>query len=688
MPTLDIEGYKIKVDDSFLSLSPEEQNATVDEIAQSLQISPVQQTGRSQQSMASKAGDFLKHTATNALDTLSLGWNDEAAAGLAALPALMPGGESYSEAYQRHHQGQQRLVDEADQDTVAKVAGQTIGLAPAMLATAGGAGAATAVRAAPRLTGAPRMAGAALDAVRPAATAGGRVRQGAAFGGLAGTVGGMGGENGDMVDRAAAGVKGGAIGTLAGGTVAGASEALPAIVGGVSRMIGRSPQQSLPQRAARRVTDRFAKDGMSPESVVDTVRRSRDAGADEFALLDAGRSNVHGLARSTANTPGRGGDILRDFVQGRKAGQYSRNIRAIEDNLGPINNPEQVKLRAREQAKDVVEPLYKAAHPERLPVDVDMRNVLSRPSVKAAAKRSSRLYAEEGRQAPQLYNDKGDVLENLADISVEQLHYIREGIDAQIAKGRAIDPQFSNSREGMLLNQTRQLIDQRLKRGSDRMSLADQRFSGMMRDVEALDRGYQYPTTRPRELDAFQNTASRTEKEMYSEGARARMGDELGKLRDGRDISKAFLSTPNQRHAIGSVAPNQTKADRFNEYLAAERRMANSQNEVVGNSTTARQLAMQQSEGLAASEKGGQMIRSGIVPMVKDTLARMVEKTGSISDAERQVIAEMLTNTSEEGLQEFLDYAMQRAVQQIARQQAIGPVTTLGGYMSGQWARD
>ena len=310
MPILNIEGHKVKVDDSFLSLSPEEQNATVDEIAQSLEIQPLPQSGQNQQSMASRAGDFLKHTATNALDTLSLGWNDEAAAGLAALPALMPGGESYSEAYDRLHKGQQKLVDEADQDTVAKVAGQTIGLAPAMLATAGGAGAATAARAAPQLTGAPRMASAALDAVRPAATTGGRVRQGAAFGGLAGTVGGMGGENGDMVDRAAAGVKGGTIGTLAGGTVAGASEALPAIVGGVSRMMGRTPQQSLPQRAARRITDRFTKDGMSPESVVDTVRRSRDAGADEFALLDAGRSNVHGLARSTANTPGRGGDVF------------------------------------------------------------------------------------------------------------------------------------------------------------------------------------------------------------------------------------------------------------------------------------------------------------------------------------------------------------------------------------------
>ncbi|WP_127524082.1 hypothetical protein [Mesorhizobium sp. Z1-4] len=40
MPTLNIEGKRVKVDDSFLSLSPEEQNATVEEIARSLGNAP------------------------------------------------------------------------------------------------------------------------------------------------------------------------------------------------------------------------------------------------------------------------------------------------------------------------------------------------------------------------------------------------------------------------------------------------------------------------------------------------------------------------------------------------------------------------------------------------------------------------------------------------------------------------
>ena len=35
MPTLNIEGRRVKVDDSFLQLSPDQQNATVEEIASS-----------------------------------------------------------------------------------------------------------------------------------------------------------------------------------------------------------------------------------------------------------------------------------------------------------------------------------------------------------------------------------------------------------------------------------------------------------------------------------------------------------------------------------------------------------------------------------------------------------------------------------------------------------------------------
>ncbi|RUY80527.1 hypothetical protein, partial [Mesorhizobium sp. M7A.F.Ca.CA.001.10.2.1] len=40
MATLNIQGQKVKVDDAFLSMTPEQQNAAVDEIAKSLPAAP------------------------------------------------------------------------------------------------------------------------------------------------------------------------------------------------------------------------------------------------------------------------------------------------------------------------------------------------------------------------------------------------------------------------------------------------------------------------------------------------------------------------------------------------------------------------------------------------------------------------------------------------------------------------
>lgn len=56
MPTLNIEGKRVKVDDSFMQLSPEEQAETVDEIAQTLGISAAQPADTAQPSEAFQSG--------------------------------------------------------------------------------------------------------------------------------------------------------------------------------------------------------------------------------------------------------------------------------------------------------------------------------------------------------------------------------------------------------------------------------------------------------------------------------------------------------------------------------------------------------------------------------------------------------------------------------------------------------
>lgn len=72
MPTLNIEGRRVKVDDGFLALSPEQQNATVEEIAQTLGITK-------SAAPSPKQSDISTATAVGrgAAQGLTLGLNDE-----------------------------------------------------------------------------------------------------------------------------------------------------------------------------------------------------------------------------------------------------------------------------------------------------------------------------------------------------------------------------------------------------------------------------------------------------------------------------------------------------------------------------------------------------------------------------------------------------------------------------------
>ncbi len=77
MTTINIQGKRVKVDDSFMSLSPEQQNATVDEIAQSLgNQAPEQPEAR----WDHKVGAAIDGVAQG----LTFGYSDEIAAGMAS----------------------------------------------------------------------------------------------------------------------------------------------------------------------------------------------------------------------------------------------------------------------------------------------------------------------------------------------------------------------------------------------------------------------------------------------------------------------------------------------------------------------------------------------------------------------------------------------------------------------------
>jgi hypothetical protein len=122
MTTLNIAGRRVTVDDSFKNLTPEQQNATVEEIARTLGDGPgqpsqikasVEAAPDPRDSAMGKIDTFMR----GAADTMSFGLADEIAAGGDALfnPVFGTGndGDSLSERYNANLE-RERSTDTAD----------------------------------------------------------------------------------------------------------------------------------------------------------------------------------------------------------------------------------------------------------------------------------------------------------------------------------------------------------------------------------------------------------------------------------------------------------------------------------------------------------------------------------------------------------------------------------------------
>ncbi|EIM25755.1 hypothetical protein [Microvirga lotononidis] len=208
MATLTIGDKKVTVDDSFLSLSPEEQNATVEEIASSIGVKGAEQTAPTEDNRPwyKKAGEAADDIVRIAADGLTFGYADKLAGYL--------GGEGTDAERAKT----QAARDRAGSAGLATDIGATIvpgvGLAKAGI---------TAARVVPGVA----AKGAKGLAARSAAMA----ADGAALGALSAT-----GHDTDVGDGALYGAIGGAVGNVAGegiakavGKAAGAFSAAPKI---------------------------------------------------------------------------------------------------------------------------------------------------------------------------------------------------------------------------------------------------------------------------------------------------------------------------------------------------------------------------------------------------------------------------------------------------------------------------
>lgn len=349
MATLEINGRDVEVDDSFLSLTPEQQEATVNEIAASLGQASGPPSG--QPTMANKLDDYyssgiyageynplgaiarsLDAATTAGGDVLTFSFGDE-------LTGLVGGDTDIARQRQAALQESNPIAS-----TVGGVA-TGLGMAGGSLrgAAQGSAGLMSALPSA-------RMTGAALG---PRVLVG--AGEGAALGGLYGVGSGEG-----AWDRFKQGATGAAVGGVLGG-------AFPLVTQGIA-----SGYRNVMDRRAQ---DAVARDsGVSP-GVADVLTRTIDADGSlrteglqnmraagrEAMLVDAG-PNAQTILDTAIQKVGPGATLARQRV-GERLTRDSRAVtQALDDTFGKPMGVAASQKAIRDASKEAVEEAYRLAN--------------------------------------------------------------------------------------------------------------------------------------------------------------------------------------------------------------------------------------------------------------------------------------------------------------------------------------
>lgn len=550
MATLTVNGVKVTVDDSFRSLPPDQQEATVNEIAASLgkggtqKAEPVADGYSGAPSWTQPITAFGRGVA----DTFSGGFIDELGAGVDYLGSQILPWREPKTLEQARASGLQDDKALAEQNPVSTVAGQV----------AGGVGLGTQL--------AKKGLSFAANAPETASLAS-KVMRGGADGAATGLAYGFGSGEG-LQDRAIQAVTDGALGGFVG-------SAIPAVAGGVSsayRNIANSravkdaaKQAGVRPEVASMVKDVLEADGsLGPQGLANMQRAGSEA-----MLADAG-PNARAVLDTAIQRGGPGSVAARQAIEGRVARGAGDLTSALDETLGQPIGISSAKAAIREGTKDARQAAYDLAY--STPIDyADPKAQLIEKMIKgrvpqSAINAANELMRTEGAASKQILakvaDDGSVVFEQLPD--VRQLDYITRGLrevaDQADGKGKLGGTTDIGRAYGDLASSIRNT----LRRVVPEYGAALDTAADAISEVKAVDFGSKLLSPATKTDDAWRTIKGMTdaEKKAAAQAVRSSIDDQLANVtrsvQDGNmDAREAIsgLKKLSSRAARSKLAP-------------------------------------------------------------------------------------------------------------------------------------
>lgn len=600
MPILEIAGKRVEVGQEFLSMSPDQQNATVDEIAQSIGASAQPATKESDQSQSlrsdlSKTMADFSHQEDGALrnvdsfmrgaaDTATFGMADEIsgiakaadpfktnAQGLAvpSNPILAiadyftkPGSDAQRNVMEERAFQAQR----DDMDPYASTAGRVAG------AVAGAVGLAKA--------GAPYMASLPANA-----SLGAKVAQSAKAGALYSGLYGV-GTGTDAESRVTEGAKSALTGAALGTAIPVASS----VIGAVTKPVRDAVKGYVfpEQFANQKIAERLADAGTTADQAA--AKMARTPG---LSLADVGGKTTQNLLKTTTNIPGKAqARVATQLAQ--KAMQQGDRIRSnIKTLFADPDGMLAAKDKISSDAKSLAAPLYQQAYSTPVPFTHTLEAILETPAGKAALANAERIAANEQQPFQQFFinmtSPTTGTIRRVPD--ARGWDYIKRGFDDVIEANKAAGSFGKMNNEGRVIASLKDKMLQEIDSANPAYAAARKVWSDQSALDRAIESGRDALNQSPEATRRLMANMSAAEKETFKIGVADALRNKIGGTNFTHNALLKFFSSRDQLANLRAAFDNDQQFAAFRKAMFAEARKRSTYNTVTGNSSTAKQMA-------------------------------------------------------------------------------------------------
>ena len=545
MPKIEVDGVGIiEVDESFNDLTARQKQDFINQIA--LDRKNVEAKNKRNQ----KDDGYLANLARTAVGQgLLLGFGDEAEAGLKTGFGLFG---DYGKAV-GDIRGQ--VKDFAEENPLTALGAEIGG----GLLTGG--------------LGAARAAGTAVG--RKALEKAGTMGYGALVGGTEGAIVGA-GKGESAADRAVGAGVGGTLGTALGG-------ALPALtnVGGkaINRVKTGVSEKSAQDFADLKALQALEEAGTSPEAVQTTLDQLARDGVTDSMISDVAGDATRRLARGATTVSGEGGDIAVKALDERAANLGDEIANDVGNVLaGGKSASEALEEIATRQSANASGDYDAAFNVEGVPVTVsvtkELKDLLSLPAFDEAVEQADQLARFDRVGLP----SAKDLLagKKIDDLSVQELHYIKMGLDevmglgkrgqSKTSIGRGLERNLNKARAELIsiIDDASPEID-----GVKSYKIARNKFAGDARLKEAIEDGEGFFRMKPDELEAKVAKMSDSEKEAFRIGVAQAVRNSVDSTADMADAGRKIFGNKKQRKLLKSAFPDDASFEAFEKRMLA-----------------------------------------------------------------------------------------------------------------------